>query len=110
VAADACLAAVFVAALETLVFSLIPLRFLDGANVTAWSRRAWIMLFAGAVFAFVHILLTSNGHPHQASPEWVTLALFVGFGLFSIGFWAYFRYRPAWMRPGHRDLRRLGRA
>jgi hypothetical protein len=98
VATDACLAAIFVAGLTTLVFSLIPLRFLEGAKVTRWSRAAWVGLFASAVFAFVHILLQPSsgyvGHT-QSNQKWVVIALFVGFGLFSISFWAYFRFRPA---------------
>jgi hypothetical protein len=98
VAADACLAAIFVAGLETLVFSLIPLRFLEGTKVTRWSRAAWVALFASGVFAFVHILLQPSsgyvGHT-QAGQKWVVIALFVGFGILSIGFWAYFRFRPA---------------
>jgi hypothetical protein len=98
VATDACLAAIFVAGLTTLVFSLIPIRFLEGSKVTKWSRKAWVALFASGLFAFVHILLQPStgyvGHT-QSSKKWVVIALFVGFGLFSIGFWAYFRYRPA---------------
>jgi hypothetical protein len=98
VAADACLAAIFVAGLTTLVFSLIPLRFLEGSKVTKWSRAAWVGLFASGLFAFVHILLQPSsgyvGHT-QSGQKWVVIALFVGFGLFSIAFWAYFRFRPA---------------
>jgi hypothetical protein len=98
VVADACLATIFVAGLTTLVFSLIPLRFLEGTKVTRWSRAAWVGLFASGLFAFVHILLQPSsgyvGHT-QSNRKWVVIALFVGFGLFSIAFWAYFRFRPA---------------
>src|SRR5437016_13156243 len=63
VATDACLAAIFVAGLTTLVFSLIPLPFLEGTKVTKWSRAAWVGLFALGLFAFVHILLQpSSGY------------------------------------------------
>jgi hypothetical protein len=98
VAADACLAAIFVAGLTTLVFSLVPLRFLEGTKVTRWSRAAWVGLFASGLFAFVHILLQPSsgyvGHT-QSGQKWVVMGLFVGFGIFSIAFWAYFRFRPA---------------
>ncbi|HXL42303.1 MAG TPA: FGLLP motif-containing membrane protein, partial [Actinomycetota bacterium] len=98
VAIDACLATIFVIGLETLVLTLIPLRFLEGAKVTRWNRAVWVALFASALFAFVHILLQPSsgyvGHT-QGGQKWVVVALFVGFGLFSIGFWAYFRFRPA---------------
>jgi hypothetical protein len=97
VAADATMAAIFVAGLQTTVFSMIPLRFLEGSKVTRWSRAAWVGMFLSALFAFIHILLqpTSGyiGHT-QSAAKWVVVALFVGFGLFSIGFWSYFRFRP----------------
>jgi hypothetical protein len=102
IAADACLAAIFVVCLETVVFSMIPMRFLEGDKVTRWSRRAWIGLFASGLFAFVHILLQASsgyaGHT-QAAQRWIVVALFAGFGLFSVAFWAYFRYRTP--RPQH---------
>lgn len=98
VATDACLAAIFVAGLTTLVFSLVPLRFLEGTKVTRWSRAAWVGLFASGLFAFVHILLQPSsgyvGHT-QSGQKWVVFGLFVAFGIFSIAFWAYFRFRPA---------------
>lgn len=99
IAGEACLVAIFVGALESVLFCLVPLRFLEGAKLTAWNRGAWAAIFAVAAFAFVEILLqpasgflARSSSPRQAL---VALALFVGFGLFSIGFWAYFRFRPA---------------
>jgi hypothetical protein len=35
----------------------------------------------------------------------VVIALVVGFGLFSIAFWAYFRFRPARTPTEHAALR-----
>jgi hypothetical protein len=96
--AEAFLAGVFVAGLETLVFGLIPLAFLDGDKLVTWSRAAWLVLFGGGLFLFVHVLLRPGsgyvGHTANGSLA-VVIALFVAFGLISIAFWAYFRFRTA---------------
>ena len=103
VTAEAALAALFVMALETLVFAFIPLRFLEGSKVTAWSRAVWAAIFAIGLFAFIHVLLrpgTGYVSDTHSTPEVVVVALFLGFGLFSVAFWAYFRFRPASWAPG----------
>jgi hypothetical protein len=97
-AAEASLAALFVVGVESMVISLIPLRFLEGGKLTAWSRTAWFVIFGLGLFAFVHLLLRpTSGYvaTTAGASRFVVVALFVGFGLFSIGFWAYFRFRPA---------------
>ena len=98
VAAEASLAALFVVGVESMVISLIPLRFLEGGKLTAWSRTAWFVVFGLGLFAFVHLLLRpTSGYvaTTAGASRFVVVALFIGFGLFSIGFWAYFRFRPA---------------
>ena len=91
------LAALVVAGIEGIVFSLMPLRFLPGELVFKWQRWRWIVLYALGLFGFVVILLNAaNGYlPKQDSASFViALALFLGFGIASILFWAYFRFRP----------------
>ena len=90
-------ATIFIGGLEGLLFELVPLRFLRGETVWAWHRAAWAILFLSAAFTFVHILLTpTSGYlgSTRTSPLLAAVILFVGFGLFSVAFWAYFRYRP----------------
>jgi len=98
IAVEACLAAVFVVGLESVLFCLVPLRFLEGEKLTAWNRGAWAAIFSVAAFAFVEILLqpTSGFLARSSSPKQalVSLVLFVGFGAFSVAFWAYFRFSP----------------
>jgi hypothetical protein len=93
---DAALSAVFLLGLESLVVSLLPLRFLDGSKVMAWSRLAWAALFGLGLFAVVHVLLRPGsgyvGHTTGGSML-VVGAFYVAFGLLSVGFWAYFRFR-----------------
>lgn len=96
VALEACLAAISVLGLETVVICLIPLRFVEGSKVAAWSRTAWAVVFGLCAFAFVHILLRpDSGYVAASSSRWTVFVLFVAFGILSVGFWAYFRFRPA---------------
>jgi hypothetical protein len=93
----AALATIFVGGLEALLFEMVPLRFLRGESVFALNRLLWGFLFAAAAFTFAHILLNpANGYlgSTRNSPLFVAIVLFVGFGIISVAFWAYFRFRP----------------
>jgi hypothetical protein len=95
-ALESCLAAVTILGLETVVICLIPLRFVEGSKLAAWSRTAWAVVFGLCTFAFVHILLRPDSGYVAASTSRRTVAvLFLIFGALSVGFWAYFRFRPA---------------
>jgi hypothetical protein len=89
------LAAIFVAGVQSLVFALIPLRFLDGDKLFRWTRLAWAMVYAAGVFAYVHVMLdprTKDHHRTTASLVKV-IVLFASFGVVSVAFWGYFRFR-----------------
>jgi uncharacterized membrane protein YidH (DUF202 family) len=75
---------------------LLPLRFLNGAKVVAWSRTAWAALFGLALFGTLHVLLApGSGYVGSTNRVKVSVVvLYVGFGLASFAFWAYFRFRP----------------
>lgn len=86
-----------VAGLENAVFALLPLRFLPGAAVFAWNRRVWAVLIALGIFGFAHVLLNpSAGYLADTTrTSFLTLvALLAAFGLASVLFWAWFRFRP----------------
>lgn len=92
------LAVVVVGGLEAVAFGLLPMRFLAGATVYAWSRWLWALLFGVSAFAFIHLLIGPHtGYLSELSPAALAAALgaFAAFGAFSILFWAYFRFRPA---------------
>jgi hypothetical protein len=94
---SAALATVFVAGLEGLLFELVPLRFLRGETVYKWHRSVWAVLFGLAAFFFAWIMLQPTvGYlgSTRRSPLVPAVILFVCFGLFSVAFWAYFRFRP----------------
>jgi hypothetical protein len=91
---DTVLAAIFAAGVEANVLGLLPLRFLAGEQVLAWSRPAWAAAFGLSVFAFLHALSAHAGDDSTTASVAVAATLFVTFATVSVTFWAYFRYRP----------------
>ncbi|MGQ0744015.1 MAG: FGLLP motif-containing membrane protein [Acidimicrobiales bacterium] len=98
---EAALAAVFLLGIESLAVGLLPLRFLNGAKVLGWSKLAWAAMFTVALFLVIHVLLQpGSGYVGQGSSVVVpVVALYASFGLGSVAFWAYFRYRPESWKP-----------
>jgi hypothetical protein len=99
---SAALATIFVAGLEGLLFELVPLRFLRGESVYKWRRSVWAVLFGTAAFFFAWIMLQPTvGYlgSTRRSPLLPAVILFVAFGLFSVAFWAYFRFRHGPDKP-----------
>jgi hypothetical protein len=92
------LATVVVAGIEGALFELFPMRFLPGEKVFGWRRSVWAVLFGISALAFVAVLINPAsgylGSTHQV-PLLLALSLFIVFALVSVGFWAWFRYRPA---------------
>ena len=102
IAVAAGLATIFVAGLEGLMFELVPLRFLRGESVWAWNKVLWAFLFVAAAFTFAHIMLTPAAGwfgTTKTSPLFAAVLLFVGFGIMSVLFWAYFKFRPERPEP-----------
>jgi hypothetical protein len=92
------LAAVLVAGLEGVAFGLLPFRFLPGEALFAGNRALWAALLGAGMFAFFHVLINpASGYLADTSrtPLLTTLALFAGFGLGSVAFWGWFRFRPS---------------
>lgn len=92
------LTSVFLGGIEGMALGLVPLRSLAGEKVFRWSKTAWALLFGVTLFLFVHLLLHPQagfGDAEHPTPLFTWLGLFVAFGLVSVLFWAYFRYRPA---------------
>jgi hypothetical protein len=95
--ADSFLAALFIGGIEGMLFSLIPLRFLPGHRVKQWGWLPWALLTGLTLYVFVHGLLTpAQGYLGRSTTQTtnLTLALFGAFGVLSLAFWAWFRFRP----------------
>jgi hypothetical protein len=94
---EICLSLIFLWGIEGLAVGMLPMRFLDGRKVMQWSKPAWAALFFLGVFATVHVLLKpGSGYVGSTSDtvRFSVMVLFTLFGLGSVAFWAYFRFRP----------------
>lgn len=97
---DALLSNLWVWSLQSLVFSLIPMRYLDGQDVMAWSRKGWVAIYALVMFLFVHTVMHPSTLRYGSNPNaniTTMLYLFIGFMTIAVLFWAYFQLR-AWRR------------
>jgi hypothetical protein len=96
VALQTALVTVLVAGLEGVFFGMLPVRFLPGEAVFRWNRRVWAALFGIATVGFLLIVMNpTSGYLADGTrtPMFTILALLVFFGLGSVAFWAYFRFR-----------------
>jgi hypothetical protein len=96
IALQTALVMALVAGVELTVFGMLPLRFLPGENVYRWKRRIWAILFGLGMFGFVHILMNpKSGYLADTTrtPMVTIVLLLLFFALFSVAFWAYFRFR-----------------
>ena len=103
VAAQTALAAIVVSALEAVAFGLMPFRFMPGVAIYRWNRVIWAVLFGASLFAFFHILIgpTSGYLSSLTAPAWLAaLGIFAAFGVFTVLFWAWFRFRPSTAADG----------
>ena len=92
---DALFAFVWIFAIQTVVFSLIPLRFLDGERVIKWSRACWLLLYLAGMFVFVTTLVHPTSEQYGGSSRatfWSMLILFVTFTVVAMSVWAWFRF------------------
>jgi hypothetical protein len=96
---DTVLAAVFAAGVEANILGLLPLRFLPGEEVFAWSKRVWAVAFGLNAFVFLHALAAQAGEDSPGTSLAVALALFTIFASVSVAFWAWFRFRPTRGEP-----------
>ena len=92
---DSILAIVVVAGLEGLFFTMIPLRFMDGAIIMRWSRLAWALVFGTVTFLWWQLLLNQNG-AYAAAFQQASVQLVIGvlvlFMVTTGGIWTYFRF------------------
>ena len=97
--ADAALSCFWVVSLCAIAFGLVPMRFMYGESMKKWNPFVWRLLWGLGMFAFVSTILHPENGFYGGSKEASlasVLALFVGFGVFSVLFWGYFRYRYIW--------------
>jgi Zn-dependent protease len=90
---DAMLAITAVSALETVVFGLIPLKFMDGEELLRWHTPLWAAMWGASVFWFAFVVLhpALGTYDEAASGRliWIVL-LFSALMIIALGTWAYF--------------------
>jgi hypothetical protein len=98
---DAMLSVIFVTGLESAVFGLIPLTFLDGHDLFAWRKGLWLVLWGFGLYWFAVVIL----HPALSTYNEVSGAGAIWFGILfgslmiiALSTWAYFAIREARLR------------
>jgi hypothetical protein len=87
------LAIIFVSAVCTAAFGMVPLRYLPGMEVRAWNKIAWVVLWALGLFGLIHILESGYGYASASSERTPTIVLGAALLVVAIVFWGYFRLR-----------------
>jgi hypothetical protein len=91
--AQAVLGIVFIGGLESLLFGLLPIRFMDGSKVMRWSRPVWALIYLLVVFLWVQLLLNRDEAYVDAFRQTGIVAVFVMLGFFMATtgvVWTYF--------------------
>ncbi len=90
------LVGIFIVAVEGLVFGLVPLSFLPGQKIWAWSRWRWLLLWGAGLALFIHVLVypVTVTQPNPSASSLTTTLISVAiYGALAIGFWLFFRWR-----------------
>jgi hypothetical protein len=93
---ESVLGMVMIGGLEGLFFMMLPLTFLDGAAVMAWSRIAWALMFGTVTFLWWQLLLNRDAAYSAALEQTNVQVVLVTLGVFMLttgGLWSYFRFR-----------------
>jgi hypothetical protein len=109
----AVLAQLAILGIMSVVFGLMPFKFMDGYRLRAWNRAAWVGVYTLAAFWFALVLIRNNREVVQNHNLPAALIepfiLFGVFGLLSVLFWFYFWRHPspeneAEDRPVHQGI------
>ncbi len=77
---------------SSLPLSLLPMAILSGGKLFAWRKPVWAACYGVGLLVFILVLMplpTSWGTVDTPFTLW--LSLYIGFGVFAVLFWAYFR-------------------
>ena len=91
---NSALVTVFMCGLESAVFALLPLKFMEGKYIVSWSKVAWVSIFGAGAFLFVHILMRpSTGYVSGGAPSMTDVLIAAGsLFLISVSLWTYFHF------------------
>jgi len=86
----------FVGGIEGLFLNMVPLRVMDGGKIWLWNKAVYLALGLVTGFLFWYVLLNREREYFDGLQETPSLAVVlacVGYALFAIGTWAFFRFR-----------------
>jgi hypothetical protein len=96
--------ALFVVAIETAFFEMVPMSMTMGTQIFRWNPIVWVAGFLPVFFVFSHTLLNPEGKYLQAFEETPVVMLTIGaviLLMLLIGLWALFKFfDPPNFRPG----------
>jgi hypothetical protein len=95
--AETILTMIFIGGLEGLFITMLPLRFLDGATVMAWSKVAWALVFGTVTFLWWQLLLNQEASYVAALEQTNVQIVLIVLAVFMVttgGLWSYFRFKP----------------
>ncbi|NNN12187.1 MAG: hypothetical protein HKL81_00350 [Acidimicrobiaceae bacterium] len=94
VGVDAALVSIFIAGVQGVLISLLPLRFLPGRDIYKWNKVVWALLLGIAAFIFFHLLLGQGSSYVGTINGTIAAAIFTGlFVGATIAAWVFFAIR-----------------
>jgi hypothetical protein len=97
-------AMLFASGIEGLLFSLIPLKFLDGWKVIRWNPIAWALLIGVPAFLFSWVILNPAAKSFDILLQGrviTALSIAAGYSTLAIALWAYFYVRRRRREAAH---------
>ncbi len=97
-------AMLFASGIEGLLFSLIPLKFLDGWKVIRWNPIAWALLIGVPAFLFAWVILNPAAKSFDILLEGrviTALSLAAAYSAMTVALWAYFYVRHRRQEAAH---------
>lgn len=95
---DTALSVIFVAGLESAIFGLMPMRFLDGHELFRWNRPLWAVMWGGGLlwfcFGILNPAMSGYGKRAAADVAWLAVLLVI-VSVLALATWIYFRRRAA---------------
>jgi alpha-tubulin suppressor-like RCC1 family protein len=89
-------ALIFAGGIEGLLFTMIPIRFNDGAKIFRWYKLLWLPLFFIPAFLFCWVILNPQAQGFDAlihRRALFAIALVTAYSLVTVLVWAYFAFR-----------------
>ncbi len=91
---EAVLAMLFIGSIQGLLFTLVPLTFLDGLIIWKWSKAAWLSIALPVAFLFFFVVLNDGSSLSTASSSHGVIVLYASAifaWVITAAVWLYFR-------------------